>query len=92
MVNQSFNRLQPEKRELILRSCLEEFVKKGYHRASTAIIAQKAGISKGALFYYFNNKKGLYLYLIEHTRNILEEKFRREINSVKEAGKTTFQS
>ncbi|OPL10658.1 MAG: hypothetical protein AVO34_10305 [Firmicutes bacterium ML8_F2] len=50
MVNQSFNRLQPEKRKLILRSCFEEFVKKGYYSASAAIIAQKAGISKGLFF------------------------------------------
>jgi hypothetical protein len=39
---------------------------------------------QGALFYYYKNKKGLYLYLIEHTRNMLEENIRREINFLKE--------
>ena len=35
-------------------------------KASTDDIAAKAGISKGLLFYYFHNKKELYLYLLEY--------------------------
>ncbi len=57
MVHQNFKKLPPEKRELILQVSREEFVKKGYHGASTDIITQRAGISMGALFHYFKSKR-----------------------------------
>ncbi|MTI56255.1 MAG: TetR/AcrR family transcriptional regulator [Geosporobacter ferrireducens] len=41
-----------------------EFVEKGYDKASTDRIIQRAEISKSLLFYYFKNKKGLFLYLV----------------------------
>ena len=41
------------------------FGRSGYRKASTADIAEAAGIAKGMVFYYFGSKKNLYLYLIE---------------------------
>lgn len=81
----SFEKLPIEKKELILRISMEEFGEKGYHKASTDTITQRAGISKGILFHYFKNKKGLFLYLVEYTRDLLEKKVVLEMKMVEES-------
>jgi len=75
-----FFRLNPEKQKRILNSALKEFAKKGYKNAMTDEIVNLAGISKGALFQYFNSKKQLFLYLYEHTLDIIMEEFLEKIN------------
>src|SRR5699024_7509441 len=49
------------------------FVQSGFEKASTNDIVKRANISKGSLFNYFNSKKDLYIYLIEHSIQIIEE-------------------
>lgn len=44
-----------------------------YKKASTDLIAAKAGISKGSLFYYFRNKKELYLCVYHYVLEIVTE-------------------
>jgi AcrR family transcriptional regulator len=61
-----FHAIAPEKQERILRAALEEFASKDYASASTNVIVARAQISKGLLFHYFNDKLGLYLYLLGH--------------------------
>jgi len=80
----SFEKLPVEKRELILRSSLEEFTAKGYYEASTDAITRNAGISKGILFHYFKSKKGLYLYLVEHIYDWLYDMVVHEIEKLTE--------
>lgn len=53
------------RRSAIWEACLEEFSEKGYDRASTNSIAERAGVSKGLLFHYFKNKQQLYRELVE---------------------------
>lgn len=59
-----FFSLEPDKRERIINAALNEFARNGYGKASTNEIIKEAGISKGSLFNYFNNKKELYLFLL----------------------------
>ncbi len=61
-----FESLPEERREAILGAAIETFGRSDYKGASTESIAAKAGISKGLLFFYFKNKKELYLYIVEH--------------------------
>jgi len=63
--------LTPDKQERIINAALTEFARKGYERASTNEIVRKAGISKGALFVYFNNKKELYLFLLDYAAKVI---------------------
>lgn len=42
-------------------------------KASTDFIASRAGVSKGLLFYYFHNKKDLYLTVYEYVKQIITE-------------------
>ena len=61
-----FAQLPPKKQQCIINAALEVFSKNEYKHASTEDIAAKAGISKGLLFYYFENKKSLYKYVYDY--------------------------
>ncbi|HFD3492548.1 TPA: TetR/AcrR family transcriptional regulator, partial [Enterococcus faecium] len=69
--NELFNRLKSEKKELILNYILEEFGRVGYESASVRKIADKADLSAGSLYQYFNNKEGMLRVAIEHVFVIL---------------------
>ena len=55
-----FENLAPEKREAILGAAFEEFAAHGFDGASYNQIIEKTGISKGAMYYYFDDKEDLY--------------------------------
>ena len=75
----TFAGLPKERKTRILVAAIEVFAKNDYKRASTDEIASKAGISKGLLFYYFKNKKTLYLYLAEHLKRMIEAHLQKEV-------------
>lgn len=72
-MNEKFFELPEEKRQRIINAAMEVFGKNEYKRASTDLIAVKAGISKGLLFYYFHNKKELYLYIYNCLIEVMRE-------------------
>lgn len=55
-----FNRLSAEKRDRILRAAAQEFAIRGFEEASFSGILEKAGVSKGAGYYYFDDKADLF--------------------------------
>ncbi|MGC4018669.1 MAG: TetR/AcrR family transcriptional regulator [Muricomes sp.] len=63
----AFHALEEEKQTRIINAALVEFSVKGYKRASTNVIAEKAQIGKGMLFYYFGSKEELFHFLCEYT-------------------------
>ena len=75
-----FMNLEDEKRERIINAALGEFAQKGYKNASTNEIVNKANISKGLLFHYFNNKKGLFLFLLDYSKDIFVNEFYEKFN------------
>lgn len=62
---ENFINLDKEKQNRIISAGFEIFAKDGYDNASTLKIAEKANISKGALFHYFVNKYNFYFYLYD---------------------------
>ena len=72
-MNEKFFALPEEKQERIINAAMEVFGKNEYKRASTDLIAVKAGISKGLLFYYFHNKKELYMYVYNFLIEIMKD-------------------
>lgn len=60
-----FYKIDENKQKKIINVAMREFVESGYEKASTNKIAAEAGISKGSLFFYFGNKKNLYMFLLE---------------------------
>lgn len=70
-MNEQFYELPEEKRLRIINAGLEVFSQNDYKRAVTDEIAAKAGISKALLFYYFHNKKSLYLFLLDYCSELI---------------------
>jgi len=57
-------------KEAIIRHATALFSEKGYTSASMDELAQRCGLNKAMVFYYFKNKKGLYEAVMQ---SILEE-------------------
>ena len=51
--------IREEKKDLILRTALKVFAQEGYHASSVNKIANKANISKGLVYNYFESKEDL---------------------------------
>ena len=77
-MNEQFFQLSQEKQMHIINAALEVFSQNEYKRAVTADIAAKAGISKGLLFYYFHNKKALYMYVLDYSVNLVKSQLINE--------------
>ena len=65
MPKKTFLRLRNEKQESIIRAAIHEFIENGFARAKIADIAQNAGVAKGSMYQYFEDKEELYVYCAE---------------------------
>ena len=52
-------RLGDDKKKLLMSSAIEEFVDRGFEKASYNKIIERSGLSKGTVYYYFENKESL---------------------------------
>ena len=80
MPTKTFYRLRDEKQEAILRAAVHEFVQNGFTRAKTSDIAQNAGISKGSLFQYFENKNELFIHCAKWGLEVFMKKLDEQMN------------
>jgi TetR/AcrR family transcriptional regulator len=60
-------RIQSENQDLILKAALDVFSAFGFRGATVDQIAQKCGLSKPNLLYYFRRKEDIYVAVLEHT-------------------------
>jgi AcrR family transcriptional regulator len=60
-----FSTLDEPRRRAILKAAAEEFGEKGFAGASYNRIIDRAGISKGAMYYYFTDKDDLFRTVLE---------------------------
>jgi AcrR family transcriptional regulator len=56
---EQYEQIRAEKRTIIMDAAIEVFAEKTFQGASISMIAQKAGISKGLLYNYFESKEAL---------------------------------
>lgn len=63
-----------EAKERIIQAALEVYSEKGYHEATMEDVAQKLGVSKGALYLYFKSKDELL--------NIITERWNRSMRNI----------
>lgn len=68
-------REKQHRKNVIVNSAEEVFAAKGVDQATMDEIAEKAELSKGTLYLYFNNKIDLYLAVCERGSNILNDRF-----------------
>ena len=64
MPKRTFNRLDDDKKERIMRAAIEEFQACGFEKAKIEAIAKNAGVAKGSIYQYFDDKKELFLYTV----------------------------
>ena len=55
---------ETERRAQILRAARSVFIEKGYLAARVEDVAKQAGMSKGAVYFYFSSKRELFLALM----------------------------
>ena len=72
-MNNNFFSLPEEKQQKIINAGFKVFAHNSYKKSPMTEIADNAGISKSLLFYWFKNKKELYLFLWDRACRITME-------------------
>ena len=72
--------------EQVLASALKQFVNRGYGATSIDDIARDAGLTKGAVYFYFKGKSALLLELLAQSRALYEAIFSGMRESASPAG------
>ncbi|WP_028003318.1 TetR/AcrR family transcriptional regulator [Sinorhizobium meliloti] len=70
----------PVKRERILDGAKRVFMRSSFDAASMNDITREAGVSKGTLYVYFENKEDLFTALIARERNIIVNNVKQSLN------------
>ena len=65
MPTETWNRLPAARRDAVLTAAENEFAAHGFSRGSLNVIAREAGVAKGSLFQYFDDKVDLFVYLCD---------------------------
>jgi len=61
-----FNKISSEKRERIIEIAAKEFSQYGFELSSLNRILETAGVSKGAAYYYFDDKADLFITVVQY--------------------------
>ncbi len=66
-------RKKDDKKKLILKAAIEAFLELGPHKTTLWDIAQRAGMAKTSLYYYFRSKKEIFsTVILEDQKHFLE--------------------
>ena len=76
------------KKESLLESAFQLFMKNGFHKTSISDIAENAGVAKGTFYLYFKDKYDLRNHLIAHKASVL---FRSAYRALSSSGITDFE-
>jgi AcrR family transcriptional regulator len=71
-------------REMIIRDASQLFLQKGYNNTTIAEIMESVGITKPSFYYYFKNKKDLYLTCLD---SIFDAFSKRALDSIRQEKK-----
>jgi AcrR family transcriptional regulator len=86
MPTQTFWNLPEEKRQALLDIAIEEFADNEYAHASISRIVARAGIAKGSIYQYFEDKQDLFLYLLDLSNQTRLDFIRQESLPLNEQG------
>ena len=65
LVTRTFRRLDPDRQQAVLTAILEEAIEKGPAEINVTQIAERAEVSVGSLYQYFDNRAGLLAFVTE---------------------------
>jgi AcrR family transcriptional regulator len=83
---QTFANLPSAKRQAIIDLAVAEFAERPYQIASLSRIVERAGIAKGSIYQYFENKQELYLFIIDYAAQQQLELLRAQVPPDPELG------
>ncbi len=69
-------------REDIILACLQLFARRGFHNTSISDIANGAGITKGAIYWHFENKEALFAAILEKMKHNWQRTVRQHVDEV----------
>ena len=75
LVTRTFRRLDPERQQAVLAAILDEAMERGPASLNIKQLAQRARVSIGSLYQYFNNRDGLVNFAIELCARYLVDEF-----------------
>jgi len=75
MPKETFSNLNEEKQEKVMRAAIAEYSKHGFEKANIGNIAKNAGVAKGSIYQYFENKKELFLFSVEWSIKLVMTKY-----------------
>ena len=65
LVTRTFRRLDPDRQQAVINAILDDAVERGPTAINVKRIAERAGVSVGALYTYFPNREGVLAFAIE---------------------------
>lgn len=65
---------QDDARQRLIQSALTLFVERGYAATSVREIVAAAGVTKPVLYYYFGNKEGIFLYIMNYIGVLFDQR------------------
>lgn len=69
-------------RESVLRAALDLFAEKGYSRTTLSGIAKRIGMTRGAVYWHFDNKEALLAALIDHVQGLKDNAVSSHISNI----------
>lgn len=69
----AFAKIDSRKRLRVLDTATRVFAQRGFTGANINIIAKEAGVSIGAMYNYFDTKENLFLTVVDHLHDFLEQ-------------------
>lgn len=79
MPKDTFFNLNEEKQIKVVKSAVSEFLDKGYERGNIATIAKNAGVAKGSMYQYFENKQELFMYCVRWSIEYFINKYQAQL-------------
>ncbi|CAG9623316.1 TetR/AcrR family transcriptional regulator [Sutcliffiella rhizosphaerae] len=67
--------------QLLLETAIKHFSKHGYANASLEGIVAESGLTRGAVYHHFKNKKGLFLACVESIQKRIADKIEQEAST-----------
>ncbi|WP_238881844.1 TetR/AcrR family transcriptional regulator [Clostridium sp. YIM B02551] len=75
MPKDTFLNLPFEKQEKIMRAAINEFISNGFEKGNIGTIAKNAGVAKGSMYQYFENKRELFMFSVKWSLEFLVKKY-----------------
>ena len=75
LVTRTFRRLDSERQQAVITAILEEADEHGPTSINIKRVAERAGVSTGSLYQYFNNREGLLKFAVEMVVRLVADAF-----------------